>query len=120
MLRRTRAVGRGRLLALGLVTVLGPLSMDLYLPALPRLQRDLTASDLQAQLTLAGMTLGMAVGQLPVGIWSDRRGRRLPLVISTALHVVATVGCTIAPTVDVLISCRFAQGVGAAGSAVLV
>jgi DHA1 family bicyclomycin/chloramphenicol resistance-like MFS transporter len=105
---------------LGLVTVLGPLSMDLYLPALPRLQRDLGASDLQTQLTLAGMTLGMALGQLPVGIWSDRLGRRIPLVISTALHLAATIGCALAPTIELLISCRFVQGVGAAGSAVLV
>jgi MFS transporter, DHA1 family, multidrug resistance protein len=72
------------------------------------------------QLTLAGMTFGLGLGQLAVGAWSDRVGRRIPLLLSTGLHVLATIGCALAPSVAVLAALRFVQGIGAAGSAVLV
>jgi MFS transporter, DHA1 family, multidrug resistance protein len=105
---------------LGLLTTLGPLSIDLYLPAFPALRRDLGASDAMVQLTLAGVTIGLAVGQLFVGAWSDRVGRRMLLLTSTGLHVLATVGCALAPSAETLVAFRFVQGLGAAGSAVLV
>jgi len=105
---------------LGLLTALGPLSMDLYLPAFPALQRDLDATDGMVQLTLAGMSIGTGLGQLVVGAWSDRIGRRTPLLLSTGLHVLSTVGCALAPSAPVLTAFRIAQGIGAAGSAVLV
>jgi len=72
------------------------------------------------QATLAGMTLGLGLGQLVVGAWSDRVGRRRPLLVSTGLHLVASLACTLAPTVEALAAVRFVQGLGAAGSAVLV
>lgn len=105
---------------LGLLTALGPLSIDLYLPAFPVLQEDLAAGGDSVQFTLAGMTLGLALGELFVGAWSDRVGRRGPLLLSTGLHVVATVGCALAPSMATLAAFRVIQGVGAAGSAVLV
>jgi len=105
---------------LGLLTALGPLSIDLYLPAFPVLQADLDASDAMVQATLAGMTIGLGLGQLVVGAWSDRVGRRRPLLMSTGLHVLATLACALAPTVEVLVALRVVQGMGAAGSAVLV
>lgn len=107
-------------LVLGLLAALGPLSIDLYLPAFPELRQDLGTSAAAVQLTLAGMTLGLAVGQALAGPWSDRVGRRTPLLVSTALHLAATIGCALAPTVEVLAVCRVVQGLGAAGSAVLV
>ncbi|WP_433726624.1 Bcr/CflA family efflux MFS transporter [Actinoplanes sp. CA-051413] len=107
-------------LVLGLLAALGPLSIDLYLPAFPALRQDLHTSAGAVQLTLAGMTLGLALGQAVVGAWSDRVGRRTPLLLSTVLHLLATIGCALAPSVEVLAACRFVQGVGAAGSAVLV
>jgi DHA1 family bicyclomycin/chloramphenicol resistance-like MFS transporter len=107
-------------LVLGLLAALGPLSIDLYLPAFPELRRDLGTSDAAVQFTLAGMTLGLALGQAVVGTWSDRVGRRLPLLLSTGLHLLATIGCALAPSVEVLAACRVVQGIGAAGSAVLV
>ena len=110
----------GSVVVLGLLTALGPLSIDLYLPAFPALRADLDTTDGMVQLTLAGMTLGLGLGQLVVGAWSDRVGRRLPLLMSTGMHVLATLGCALAPSVAVLAAFRFAQGVGAAGSAVLV
>lgn len=105
---------------LGLLAALGPLSIDLYLPGFPALRADLAASDAMVQLTLAGMTIGLAVGQLLVGTWSDRVGRRGPLLVSTGVHVAATVGCALAPSVEALAVFRVVQGIGAAGSAVLV
>ncbi|AGZ41435.1 multidrug effflux MFS transporter [Actinoplanes friuliensis] len=107
-------------LVLGLLTALGPLSIDLYLPAFPALRRDLDATDGTVQLTLAAMTLGLAAGELFMGAWSDRVGRRLPLLLSTSVHVAATIGCALAPSIAVLAAFRVVQGIGAAGSAVLV
>jgi len=108
------------LVLLGFLDALGPLSIDLYLPAFPDLQRDLHLTDAGAQATLAAMTLGMALGQSFVGAWSDRVGRRMPLLLSGALHAAATTACVLAPSGAVLTCFRFAQGVGAAGCAVVV
>ncbi|GAB2497555.1 multidrug effflux MFS transporter [Promicromonospora xylanilytica] len=105
---------------LGLLTTLGPLSIDLYLPAFPALQRQFGADDGAVQLTLAGMTVGLALGNLVAGAWSDRVGRRRPLLLATALHVVVTLACAAAPTLEVLTVLRVVQGVAAAGSSVLV
>jgi DHA1 family bicyclomycin/chloramphenicol resistance-like MFS transporter len=107
-------------LALGLLTALGPLSIDLYLPAFPALRGELHATDGAVQFTLAGMTIGLALGQLVIGSWSDRIGRRTPLLLSAALHVAATAGCALAPSIAALAAFRVAQGIGAAGGSVLV
>jgi MFS transporter, DHA1 family, multidrug resistance protein len=120
MLAGSKAPGAATVMALGLLTALGPLSIDLYLPAFPALRRELAATDGSVQLTLAGMTVGLGLGQLAVGIWSDRVGRRIPLLLSTGLHVLATVACALAPSVAALAAFRVAQGIGAAGSSVLV
>ncbi|MFD2796536.1 Bcr/CflA family efflux MFS transporter [Promicromonospora vindobonensis] len=105
---------------LGLLTTLGPLSIDLYLPAFPALQRQFGADDGAVQLTLAGMTVGLALGNLVTGAWSDRVGRRRPLLVATSLHVVVTFACAVAPTIEALTALRVIQGVAAAGSSVLV
>ncbi|UNX55693.1 multidrug effflux MFS transporter [Georgenia sp. TF02-10] len=122
MIPRVPAAGPSarQLLVLGLLTALGPVSIDLYVPALPALQRDLGVGAGAAQGTLAGMTLGLALGELCLGAWSDRVGRRLPLLLACALHVAATLGCAFAPSVAALTALRVAQGVGAAGGSVLV
>ncbi|MFE7504390.1 MFS transporter [Promicromonospora sp. NPDC057488] len=106
--------------ALGLLTTLGPLSIDLYLPAFPTLRDEFGADDGAVQLTLAGMTVGLALGNLVTGAWSDRVGRRLPLLLASALHVLVTLLCAAAPTLEALAVLRVAQGVAAAGSSVLV
>ena len=105
---------------LGLLTTLGPLSMDLYLPAFPTLRQQFGADDGAVQLTLAGMTVGLALGNLVTGAWSDRVGRRRPLLLATSLHVVVTFACAAAPTLEVLTALRVVQGVAAAGSSVIV
>lgn len=120
ILSPTRGPSARQLLVLGLLTALGPISIDLYVPALPALQRGLGTSAGGAQATLAGMTLGLALGELVLGAWSDRVGRRLPLLLACAVHVGATAGCALAPSVGALTALRLAQGLGAAGGSVLV
>lgn len=101
---------------LGALSAFGPLSMDFYLPAMPQLASELGADDALAQATMAACMIGLAVGQLISGPWSDRAGRRLPLTVGVALFAITSVGCALAPTIETLLAVRFVQGVaGAAG-----
>lgn len=114
--RRQRLV---YVLVLGALTALGPFTIDLYLPAFPLLERDLGVSAAAVQLTLTGTTVGFALGQLVVGPWSDKIGRRRPLLIATAVHVLACLAAASAPDVVWLGTFRLLQGVGAAAGAVV-
>ena len=78
---REQAVGRPLAIVLGLLTIFGPISMDLYLPVLPALTVELGSSTSTAQLTITACLLGLAIGQVIAGPLSDRFGRRLPLLI---------------------------------------
>ncbi|MDQ3442446.1 MAG: multidrug effflux MFS transporter [Chloroflexota bacterium] len=100
------------------LAILGPLSIDMYLPALPALQRDLGASASLAQLTLSACLLGLASGQLIAGPLSDVVGRRPPVLVGIAGFIVMSFLCSIAPNIESLILFRFLQGV--AGSAGVV
>ncbi|MFE6227691.1 Bcr/CflA family multidrug efflux MFS transporter [Streptomyces sp. NPDC057854] len=103
-------------LVLGGLTALPPLSMDMYLPALPEVTRSLTAPAATVQLTLTACLAGMALGQLVVGPMSDRWGRRRPLLAGMVVYVLATAVCAFAPTAELLIAFRLLQGLaGAAG-----
>ncbi|MER7486610.1 multidrug effflux MFS transporter [Streptomyces sp. NPDC126497] len=103
-------------LLLGGLTAIPPLAMDMYLPALPEVTRSLHAPAATVQLTLTACLAGMAFGQLAVGPMSDRWGRRRPLLVGLAVYVVATALCAFAPTVELLVAFRLAQGLaGAAG-----
>ncbi|MFD3482095.1 multidrug effflux MFS transporter [Streptomyces sp. NPDC058665] len=103
-------------LVLGGLTALPPLSMDMYLPALPAVTRVLDSSAATAQLTLTACLTGMALGQLVVGPMSDKWGRRKPLLLGMVVYVFATAICALAPTVELLIGFRLLQGLaGAAG-----
>jgi DHA1 family bicyclomycin/chloramphenicol resistance-like MFS transporter len=115
-----RPIGRLRLvLTLGFIVALGPLTIDLYLPALPSITTDLAASETAVQFTLTGTFAGLALGQLLVGPLSDSVGRRLPLIAGAGLHVLASVLCAVAPNVEVLSVFRVLQGVGAAAGSVV-
>ncbi|WP_307831748.1 multidrug effflux MFS transporter [Prauserella cavernicola] len=107
------------ILVLGALIALGPLTIDMYLPALPAIGEDLGASSSTVQLTLTGTLLGLGLGQLLVGPLSDAVGRRLPLVAGTLLHIAASVLCLIAPNIAVLGVFRTLQGVGAAAAMVV-
>jgi DHA1 family bicyclomycin/chloramphenicol resistance-like MFS transporter len=107
------------ILLLGALTALGPFTIDLYLPAFPALEASLGVSEAQVQLTLAGTTVGFAVGQLVVGPFSDRFGRRLPLILATALHIAASAGAALSSDIATLGVFRVLMGVGAAGGGVV-
>ena len=114
--RRQRIV---YVIVLGALTALGPFTIDLYLPAFPAIERDFNVSTAVIQLTLTATTIGFAVGQLVVGPWSDKIGRRTPLIIATAVHIVASFGVALAPSIELVGVFRVLQGIGAAGGGVV-
>ena len=118
------AAGRARLsrpalIVLGGLTAVAPLITDLYLPALPDIRNAYDTTDAMAQMTLSACLIGLALGQLVAGPWSDRAGRMRPLTWGVALLALTTFLCAIAPSITVLLALRFAQGlVGAAAMVV--
>lgn len=116
-LQRSR-IRAGHVLLLGGLGALGPLANDMYVPSLPALSHDLGASASQAQLTLSGFILGLALGQVIAGPISDSHGRRWPLLIGLAVYALTSFLCIITPSIGLLILLRFVQGVaGATGVA---
>ena len=109
----------GLVVLLGALTAFPAMSIDMYLPSLPTLAKDLHATAGQAQLTVAAFFTGLALGQLVYGPWSDRAGRRPPLVFGIGLYVAASIGCVLAPNVDALIALRFLQALGACSGSVI-
>ncbi len=103
-------------LILGSLSAIGPLSIDMYLPALPALATELDASTSVTQLSLTACLLGLAIGQLIVGPLSDVHGRRTPLLIGISLYTIVSLLCVFSPNIWVFIGMRFLQGAaGAAG-----
>jgi DHA1 family bicyclomycin/chloramphenicol resistance-like MFS transporter len=96
------------------LSIFGPLCLDIYVPALPSISRNLQASASAVQITLASCTIGLAIGQLVFGPISDRVGRRPPLMAGLAAFVVSSVACAFAPDVYVLAAFRLVQGLGGA------
>ncbi|HJE59774.1 MAG TPA: Bcr/CflA family efflux MFS transporter [Nocardiopsis listeri] len=114
--------GRARLglaLLLALLTVLGPLNIDMYLPAFPEISADLGAGASQVQLSLTTCLVGLSAGQVVIGPVSDARGRRGPLLVCVALFVLASALCALAPNTTVLVLGRFLQGFTASAGVVL-
>lgn len=105
-------------LVLGSLIAIGPLTIDMYLPALPSLAADLRADDAAVQATLAGMLVGLGVGQLLVGPLSDAVGRRKPLLAGLVGHALTSLLAAAAPGVLTLVGARVLQGV--AGAAISV
>lgn len=103
---------------LGLLIAIGPLTIDMYLPALPALSEELGASQSQAQFTLTGIMIGLGLGQLVLGPLSDAIGRRKVLLSGLVLHGSMSVLCALAPSIGVLTGVRIGQGV--AGAAISV
>ena len=107
------------IVVLGLLVALGPLTIDMYLPALPRIADELSVSSSMVQLTLTGTLAGLALGQLIIGPLSDSLGRRRPLMAGIVLHMLASVCCLFAPNIATLGMARGLQGVGAAAAMVV-
>ncbi|WP_426272625.1 multidrug effflux MFS transporter [Exiguobacterium sp. R-17] len=120
MTKTTMTPGRLTLiLILGSLAALGPLSIDMYLPAFPDMSRSFDASASLIQLSLTACMLGMALGQLIVGPLSDVRGRKRPLMIALLAYLLASLACAMAPTIEVLIALRFIQGAAGASGIVI-
>lgn len=120
--RSERAAGRAErvrvFLILGALSAIGPLSIDMYLPALPGLTRDLSAGASLVQLTLTACLIGLAAGQVLAGPISDTWGRKRPMTAGIVAYTLASLACAVAPDVRLLIALRFVQGV--AGAACIV
>jgi MFS transporter, DHA1 family, multidrug resistance protein len=106
-------------LVLGALTAFGPLSIDMYLPGLPLIQRDLHTSAAATELTLSAFFAGLALAQLAYGPLSDRFGRKRPVYAGLLIYALASLGCALAPSIAVLIACRFLQAVGGAAGMVV-
>ena len=104
---------------LGTLSAFGPLSIDMYLPALPTIARDFGTETAVVQQTLAVFFIGLSLGQIFYGPISDRMGRRLPLLFGCGLYMIACIGCALAPSIESLIPLRFAQALGACAGVVI-
>jgi MFS transporter, DHA1 family, multidrug resistance protein len=103
---------------LGLLSAVGPITTDMYLPAFPAIEAALGGRPGAAQMTLATWFVGLAIGQMTQGTLSDRYGRRWPLIIGMGLYTIGSVGCALAPGLATLSVMRLLCGFG--GSAGMV
>lgn len=106
-------------LTLGLLTAIGPLCTDFYLPALPEITDQLQATGTQTQFSLTAALIGLGLGQLFFGPLSDRIGRKKPLVLSLLLFIFSSAMCAATQDIQLLIVWRFVQGFAGAGGSVL-
>jgi DHA1 family bicyclomycin/chloramphenicol resistance-like MFS transporter len=107
------------LIFVGLVTALGPISTDMYLPGFPAISTELDVSQSRVQYTVTAFLAGIAIGQLLYGPLSDRIGRKLPLCAGVVVYAVASAGCALAENISALIVWRFAQGAGGCAGVVI-
>jgi DHA1 family bicyclomycin/chloramphenicol resistance-like MFS transporter len=115
----TRPTGAPLILLLGILTAIASLSIDMYLPALPAIARDLRAAPGLLEATLPAFFAGFALGQLAYGPLSDRIGRRRPLLAGLTLYVGASILCAMATSPAVLIAGRAAQALGGCAAIVI-
>ena len=111
--------GMWLLVTLGALSAFGPLCMDMYLPSLPELAVSLDSTASAAQLSLSACIVGLGLGQLVVGPFSDRLGRRGPLLVGLALFIVTSALCATTSSMTLLIVLRLLQGMAGAAGIVL-
>jgi DHA1 family bicyclomycin/chloramphenicol resistance-like MFS transporter len=104
---------------LALLTAIGPLSVDLYLPSLPAISAALVASPAAVGLTISFYLIGFAAGQIAYGPLSDRHGRKPVMFAAMLIYCVATLVCALAPSIEALIAARAIQAFGSSGAIVL-
>ena len=107
-------------LILGLVAAVGPFAIDMYLPAMPVIGKELASSMQAVQWTIVAYFMAFGLAQLIYGPWADQAGRKPPMYAGLALFILGTVICAMAPTIEVLIFGRFVQGVGGAANMVVL
>lgn len=112
-LQRTRRKVTALVIAvLTTLSAIGPLATDMYIPAFPQVASDLASSAASMQLTLTAFFMGAAGGQVVAGPLSDRLGRRAPLILGILLALLGSIGCALAPSVELLLVMRVLQGIG--------
>lgn len=104
---------------LGSLSLLGPFTIDTYLPAFPTIVEEFHTSASLVQVSLTTCLLGLGLGQLIIGPMSDVQGRRKPLLIFLGLYLLSSLVCAVAPNIYMLIVSRFIQGFAAAGGLVI-
>src|SRR5919201_1396565 len=104
---------------LALLTAVGPMSVDLYLPSLPQIGRVFEAGVPRVALTLSGYLLCYAIGQIVYGPISDHVGRKPVVLTALALYTAVALGCMFAASIEMLIALRCLQALGVAGAPVL-
>jgi DHA1 family bicyclomycin/chloramphenicol resistance-like MFS transporter len=110
----------GLVVILGLLAMLMPLSIDMYLPALPQIAREFAVSAGSVQMTLNAYILGFALGQLIYGPLADSFGRKPVIAAGTLIFAIAAAACAMAQTIDQLINLRFLHGLSAAAGSVVI
>jgi DHA1 family bicyclomycin/chloramphenicol resistance-like MFS transporter len=101
-------------LVLGLLSAVGPLAIDMYLPAMPAIAAALGAGVSSVQLTLTAFFVAFGLAQLFYGPWADQMGRKVPLYVGIGIFIAASIGCAMAPTIGWLVAFRVLQGAGGA------
>jgi MFS transporter, DHA1 family, multidrug resistance protein len=104
---------------LGSLSLLGPFTIDTYLPAFPTIVEQFHTNASLVQVSLTTCLLGLAFGQLIIGPMSDVQGRRKPLLTFLGLYLLSSLICAIAPNIYMLIGARFIQGFAAVGGLVI-
>lgn len=107
------------ILVLGAIQAIMPMSIDLYLPALPTITRELQVAPGAVQLTVAVFLVGVAVGQLIYGPITDKYGRKVPLFVGLGFYIIGALFCAQADSIELLIGGRFIQALGASAGAVI-
>ena len=102
----------GFYLVLGLVVALGPLSIDMYLPALPEMTSSLGASEGATQMTITAFLLGLVFGPLILGPISDAVGRRRPILVALVVYSLVSLSIAAVGSVEMMIGLRLAQAFG--------
>ncbi len=105
---------------LGLLSAVGPIAIDMYMPGLPVIAAAFGTDVGAAQLTLVAFFLALAAGQPIYGPLTDAFGRRPPLIYGLILFVAAGIGCVFATNIEMLIALRFVQGFGICSTTVIV
>jgi len=104
---------------LGLLQAFAPISIDMYLPAMPQMERVFHTTAASVQLTMVTFLIGYALGQALYGPITDRFGRKLPLYTSLGLFVASSIGCLLSPTIEWMAVFRLFQAIGACGGSVI-
>lgn len=100
------------ILILGLLSAIGPLSIDMYLPAFPGIAKDLHTPVSSVMLSLSSFFIGISFGQLIYGPMLERYGRKKPLYIGLSIYAISSLACALTSTVDGLVAFRFFQALG--------